>query len=126
MTSDIPLGKEIQLAAQERLVVRRQLARAGRELPADECVARVTHQRTGVCRVQLREIGARAEIREQQEARAEILRVHFGRVHARVVQQPCDAHEGPAVLLFRRRIHRHETAAILEAGAKVAAEARIF
>ena len=126
MARDVPLGKEIHLAAQERFVVRRQLTRACRELPADQRIDRVAHQRAGVCRVQLGQIRARAQVGEKQEARAEILRVHCGGVHARVVEQPRDAHERAAVLFVRRRIHRDESAAILEGGAKVAPEARVF
>ena len=49
---DIPLGEQIELAAQQRLVVRRQHAFARGELPADQRVDRVEVQRVGVAGVE--------------------------------------------------------------------------
>ena len=126
MARHIPLGEEVHLAPQERFVVRRQLVRPRGELPANERSCRVAHQRVGIFRPQLGEVSARAEIRKQQEAGAEIGDVHLWCMHARLREQLGDMHERPAVLLFGRRVHDHEAAAIGERGAEVAAETRIL
>ena len=61
-------GKQLALAPQQRLVVRRQHAGPARELPVDERVDRVAEERVGVGLVERGEIRRRAEIGEQQEA----------------------------------------------------------
>src|SRR5687767_15298218 len=48
MLSDIPFREQVHLAPQQRLVVRRQFAGAGRELPAQQRIGRIGEQRRGV------------------------------------------------------------------------------
>ena len=76
MACDVPLGKEIHLPPQQGFVVRRQLPGACRELPAQQRVRGVGEKSRCVAGVELVEVGASAEIREEQEAARQVLRVH--------------------------------------------------
>jgi hypothetical protein len=83
------------------------------------------NSRAALASVQLVEIGARAEIGEQQEALSQVLRQHLGRVHAGFMQHARDVHERPAVFPLGRRVHHDVAAAVGEGGAPVAAEAGV-
>jgi hypothetical protein len=74
----------------------------------------------------LLQVGARAEVGEEEEALREVLREHLRRVHAGFGQHARDAHEGPRILPVGRRIHGDVALAVAERGAKVAAEAGVF
>ncbi len=124
--ADIPVGKELHLAPQQRFVVGRQLARLRGELPADQGLGGVAEKPRRVLRVELVQVGARAEVGEEEEALRQILREDLGGVHAGLAQQACHVHEGPAILLVRRRGHRDDRAALGIAHAEVAAEARVL
>ncbi len=52
--------------------------------------------------------------------------MHLGRVHARRAQQARHAHVRRAVLVRGRGVHGDEAAAVVERGAEIAAEARVF
>ncbi len=54
------------------------------------------------------QVSRAAQIREQQKALFEILRMDFGHVHAGFGKEMCDMHERPAVLLVGRRVHYDE------------------
>ena len=123
MPANVPLRKKIHFPPQELLIVGRQLARARGKLPAHQGIERVAEKPRRAFGVQLIEVGARAKIREQQKTLAEILREHLGCVHAGLTQEPRDMQKGPTVFLRGRRIHHDVTAAVVEHGAEVAAEA---
>ncbi|MNC84869.1 hypothetical protein D3C83_04370 [compost metagenome] len=107
MTRDIPLRKEIDLALEKRLVIRRQHAGATGALQPDERVAGVAEKRVGVARVKRREIGGRAKIGEQQKAALQILCHDFGNVQTGRPHQRGDLNKRTAVLPLRRRVHHH-------------------
>ena len=77
---DVPVGEQLELAAQQRLVVRRQRAGARRALPLHERVDRVVEERVRRAVVERREVRRRAEVGEQQEAALEVLREHARRI----------------------------------------------
>ena len=126
MARDVPLPKEIHLAPQKRFVVRRQLARPRGALPANQRLDGIAEERVGILVVDNMQIGPRAQIGEKQETGLEVLGKDARCVHAGAFEQPGDVHEGPAVFLFRRRVHRHVARAVLERGAEVAPEACVL
>ena len=126
MAAQVPLGKQRHLAPQQRLVVGRQLAGAGGELPAHQRVDRVAEQRVGVVLVERRKVGRLAQVGKQQEALCQVLRVDFGCVQLRLAQQARDVDERPAVFLVGRCVHGDEAAAVGERGAEVAPETRVL
>ena len=104
----VPLGKERELALQQRRIVGRQHAGPGRELPADQRIDRLLVARpvgVGIVRVDHVEHRLRTEVVEQQEALGLVPVEHLGRGHAGFAQQLRYLHEGLAVLLVGRRVH---------------------
>ena len=136
MFRDIPVRKQIELALEQRPIVRRQRALTAEKLPAHERRARIAVQRRCARRVQGTQIGAGAEVGEQQKAAIEIGRQDRRSVHARGREQPRHRNIRAAILLRRRRIHcdqRHR--AVLAAGnghrlgqrdPEIATEARVL
>ncbi len=129
MPPDVPLGKERELALEQRAVAGRQHAGSGRQLPADQLVDRglvERQRRRGVGRVDGVEHRAPAQVVEQQEAVLAIPVEHPRCAHVGVVQELRDAHEGLAVLLRRRGVH-HDAGRRGGGGvdAEIAAEAGI-
>src|SRR5206468_579266 len=67
-----------------------------------------------------------AQIREQQKALIEILRLNLGNVNPGFGEDTRDVHELPAVLTVGRRVHRDERRLRLPAAyPEIASEARI-
>ena len=114
-----PLGKERQLAAQQRVVVGRQRRRRDLALPDDEGGDRVAHQRVGPADVarglralQRREVELVAEIVEEEKAvRRCRLRERAGACRPACRDQAGDVDEGPHVFLRWRRVHDDDAAA---------------
>ena len=126
MAPEVPVGKQRHFPAQQRFVVRRQLARAGGELPAHQCVDGIPQQRVGVLFVEGVEVGRAAQVGKQEEPLREVLGVDLGCVHTRVAQQARDVHERSAIFLFGRSVHRDEAAPVRQLGAEVAPETRVL
>ena len=123
MAREVPLREEIQLTPQQRLVVGRQLALSRRELPAEQRLGGIGKKRVRVGAVEHIEIRADAKIVEQQEPSCQVLADDFRRMHAGLMQELCDMHEGPAVLALGRRVHGNVGRAVRKRGTKVAPEA---
>jgi len=126
MPCQVPVGKQIHLAQQKRFVVRRQLAGPGGELPLDERVGGVGKKQRGILGAQFVQVGARAQVGEEQKALLEVLGQYLGSIHSGVPKQMRHVHEGTAVFLVRRGVHHHERTAIVERGAEVAPETGVL
>ncbi len=124
MASEIPVGEQVQLAPQQRLVVQRQHCRTAGPLPDDERVDGITEQRVGIVRRDRLQHGLHTEVGQQQVAGFEVLAEHLGHMHPGLAQQSGDVQERAAVLLRRRGIH-HDPAARAVTDAEVAAEAGV-
>ena len=133
---DIPLGEEVELAAQQRAVVGRHLRLRVDLLQPDQRVERAAVQGVGrlqalaggeVLRLQLGQQRARAQVGQQQEALRLVPGQHLGRVQPGRAQQAGDLHEGAAVLVAGRRVHDDQAAAgaVGRIDAEIAAEARV-
>src|SRR6267142_704032 len=108
LAGDVPLGEQAQFSLQQFAVVVGQRAGAARQLYSDERVERVSIERPGAALVERVQVGRVAEIREQQKALDEILRMYRGNVHAGFGEKPGDANEGLAAFLLGRSVHRNE------------------
>ena len=109
MTADEPLRHQFHLAAQEGFVERRQHVFARGELPADQSVERVAHQRARTARVvRLLRVGQRAEVRigaqigDEHEAGVEVDFQHARHVHVGGLEQLGDLHKFAALFRGRR------------------------
>ena len=130
VAADIPVGEELELAPQQRRIVRRQLVGSAGELPFHDRVGRVGKE--AICDGPVRgaqrfEVRGGPEIGEQQETPREVLLEHARCIETRVGEQTCDVNERPAVLFLRRSVHGDERghAVARERHAEIAAEARI-
>jgi hypothetical protein len=126
MPADVPLGKQVALAAEQRLVVRRQHVVAARSLPLQQRLDRIAEQPVRVTGIEIErgEIGRVTKVREQQEPALQVLRHHFRRMHACRAQELRNPHERPAILARRRGVHGDPRAAFRR-HAKVAAKAGV-
>ena len=135
---DVPVGKELQLARQQSVVVSRQYAGARRELPGNQRVHRVhvklvnrrAHRGKRVQRrLLLDELhhGLRAQVAEQHEALRFVPGQHARRVQPGFGHQRSDFDEGRAVFERRWRVHDDATARspVNAINAKVAPETGI-
>ena len=116
-----PFREQAHLALQQLAVVRRQPLRISaldRQQGRDGIGVQPVH----IARVQLAQVQAVAQILQQQETLAEILRVDMRHVRARLFQAPGDIDEGPAILLVRRRIHHHAGPLVSQVDAEVTPE----
>ena len=134
VAGDVPLGEELQLAQQQCAVVLGQYAGAACTLDGGERAERVGVEVGGAVevgllargRVQGVQVGGRAEVGEQQETMVEVLREHFGHVGAGSAEEFGHVQPGAHVFLFGRGVHDDARgAAVGEAGAEVAPEARV-
>ena len=129
MAADVPVGKECELAREQRLVVGRQHLGARGVLPADQRIGRVGIERRRRRGIECFEVGARAEIGEEQEALVLIAGEHLRRMEPGAAQQCGDADERTAVLAGGRRVHRDQRGVSAPRGvrrdAEIAAEARV-
>jgi hypothetical protein len=126
--SDAPVGKQLQLAPQHRVVVRRQRVARHLGLPLHERGNGVAHQRVGLLRAGVGkriEIERAAEVGEQQEAALDVGSQHLRPVQAGLLNELRDLDEGPHVFLRRRRVHDHQARPRACVDAQVAAKARI-
>ena len=97
-----PVGEQLQLAAQQRVVIGRQAAGIGLRLPAHQCRNGVAHERVGLRgrgRAQRVEVQALAEVAQQQKALCHVLRQHFRGIQAGAAMQLGDVHERPHVFM---------------------------
>ncbi len=125
---DVPVGKQLQLAPQQRLVIGRQGAGAGGQLPLQQHVHGLQVPGVGGLRVVLAQVldhGLAAHVGQQHEALRLVPGQDAGHGQARALQQRLHVHEGAAVLLLRRRVHDDEGGAALRVHAQVAAEAGV-
>ncbi|MNO77658.1 hypothetical protein D3C76_687760 [compost metagenome] len=124
MALQIPVGEQLQLAAQQRLVVVRQAFGDRHLLEGHQGVQRRLEQFLGIRRGEHIQIGAAAQITEQKEALFQLLRENPRHMHAGLGQQAGDLHEWPAVFLWRWRIHDDQRT-LARLPAEIAAEAGV-
>ena len=105
MLADVPLGKQIDLALQQRGIIRRQHARFAGQLPGDQGIDRVAEQRVGIVFSKPVQISGGAQVAQQQKPALDVLRQHVRHVQARVAHQGRHVDERAAVFLRRRRVH---------------------
>ncbi len=128
VAGDVPVGKELQLAAQQRLVVGRQHTGARGALPVDEQIhgLQVPGVRGGrVGRVQALDGGLRAQVGQQHETVRFVPGQDLRHAQAGRLQQRLHLHERAAVFLVGRRVHDDAAGAINSVQAQVAAKARV-
>ena len=107
--------KERQFAPQQGIVVGRQAGRIDPLLPLQQRAEGVAHQGVGAPRLALAErvakrgeVRPRAEVGQEQEAMLDVLRQHAWCIEPGLLDQLRHVHEGPHVLLRRRRVHHDE------------------
>ena len=134
--ADIPLGKQCQLARQQRVVVRRQHARFGGELPLHQHVdglhIKIKMRRRGLhagidsggWRDHVHH-GLCAQVGQQHEAQRRIPGQHARRFEAGVRHQAGHLDERRAVFLRGRRVHDDEALAARGVHTEIAAKAGI-
>lgn len=109
MSSDEPVGKQRQLAAQYRLIVIRQFSRAAAGLPAQQSTDGPGEQafQFGIAHPGLDalQIGACAQVFKQQKALLWICSENGRRLYPSGSQQAGDTDKGPHVFLLRWRVH---------------------
>ena len=120
-----PLGKQLEFPAQQRRVVVRQHAGPAGQLDPDQRADRIGIKRGGVAGIQHLQVGRGAEVRKQQEAAIEVAGQHFRDMHSRRLEKLLHMQPGAAILVRRRRIHDDARRAVVEGGAKIAAETGI-
>ena len=104
----IPLGEQLQLAAQQRLVIGRQHLRSRGQLPGQQHIQRpqvVRLRRLGLLGVEGAYHGGVPEVGEQHEAVGFIPLQHARCMQAGFFHQPRHMHEGVAVFLLGRCVH---------------------
>eukprot|EP01022_Parablepharisma_sp_SALTPOND_P033110 TRINITY_DN881_c1_g1_i15.p1 TRINITY_DN881_c1_g1~~TRINITY_DN881_c1_g1_i15.p1 ORF type:complete len:1351 (-),score=485.80 TRINITY_DN881_c1_g1_i15:36729-40781(-) len=109
--ADIPLAEQFQLAQQQGTVIFGQGLGLALRLQKYQGVDRIHVQCVRAIGAQLREVGGRAQVREQQEAAFGILGQDIGDGHAGLGEQAGHLHEGTDVLLGWRGIHHDDGAA---------------
>ena len=125
MFGDIPLGEQVQFAAQQRFVVERKFILFRGELYFDECISSGAVESGGVFCSQRLQIGDIAQVGQQQEALRQILRVDMWHVGSCVFKQLAHMDKGFAVFVLRRGIHYDLGRPVGEGGAEVSTEAGI-
>ena len=124
MPRDVPVGKEVELTLLDGAVVGRQLVMRRMRLHPHQRCPRVAIQRRRGSGIEGRQVGARPQIGQQQEAALKIFGKYFRRIDAGAAEPPRNIDERTTVLVRRRRIHR-DRRALGEADPEIAAEARI-
>ncbi len=97
-----PVGKQLDLAPQQRVVVRRQRGAVAAQLPLDQRGDGVAHQRVGAGTVGLAQRGqvlGVAQVVQQQETLLQVLFEHARAVQPGAADQAADAHEGGDAVL---------------------------
>jgi len=105
-----PVRKQHHFSSQQFPVIGWQemgVAR-GAELQYRQRRQRIAVQAFDGLRVEFLQVGAVAEIAEQQEALFAVLFKHLGNIEADLAKTPGDAHERCCVFLRRRRIHDNQ------------------
>ena len=125
MFGDVPLRKQVEFAAQQRFVVRRQFFFIRGELDFDQGVGGRTVKFTRRITVQRLQVGGTAQVGQQQKTLPQVLRIHVRHMRPRRFEQLGDMQKRAAVLVLRRSVHHDERPPIRESGAKIAAEAGI-
>ena len=125
----IPVGKQCQLTRQQGVVVGRQDAGSGGQLPGDQRIHRIPVQRVGPLRFVglglLRDHiqhGLCTQVAQQHEALVLVPGQHARGIQPGVCHQGSDLDEGPAVFLRRRGVHDDATGARLCADPEIAAK----
>ena len=104
MPRDVPVRKQIQLAAKQRLVIWGKHPLPARELPADERHAGIAIERRRGGFGERGKIGLRAQVAQQKEAQVECFGKDRGRMHSRVRHRD----EGATILARGRGIHHDQ------------------
>ena len=127
MARDVPVREQRELAPQQGVVVGRQRAFPRGELPAQQRFDRIAKQGIGVVVREFVDVGAAAEVGEQQEAQSRLPRVNARHVEPGLRHQGGDPDEGGRVFAVGRRVHRDQRRLRRVAGphAEVAPETRI-
>ncbi len=124
----VPVGKQLQLPAQQGFVVRRQHAGLGRQLPGQQGVERlhvapvVGLRVVGVDPIQH---GLVAQVAQQHEALRFVPGQHLGYQQTGFAHERGHVHEGLAVFVRGRRVHHDEAVPGLRVDAQVAPEAGV-
>jgi len=104
----VPVGKQRQLAAQQRLIVRWQNTGTRRQLPADQCVHRLQVQgQVGwrLARIEHLHHGLVTQIGQQHKTLRLVPGQYLGHQQAGLLHQRSHLDKGFAVLAIRRRVH---------------------
>ena len=123
-----PVGEQLQLAPQHRLVVRRQRIAGHAQLPLHEGGDGVAHQLVGLrCRGRGQRVQVQLlpEVVEQQEALPFVGGQDLWPVQAGGRDQAGDPDERPHVLLRRRRVHHNPARSAVGVDAQVATKAGV-
>ena len=124
----VPVREKLQLAAQQRLVIGRQHARARGLLPVQQRIHRqpVPVQRgQGIFRVQDLDHRLRAQVRQEHETMGLVPGQDLGHPQARLLHQRLHLDEGAAILFVRGRVHHHQAGTAGGIQAQVASETRV-
>jgi len=125
MLFQIPLGKQLQLAAQQGLVVDRQHIRLADALNPDQGINGATETLIGIVLAEHRQPGFGPHVRQQQKAARQVLGDDMRHMHTGIGQQPGNTDKWPAIFLRRRRIHADQAALAVTIGefvTKIASE----
>ncbi|MCY1423169.1 hypothetical protein D9M71_388760 [compost metagenome] len=106
----VPLGEQLQFAAQQGLVVGRQAVGHRHLLEGHQGVQRRLEEFLGIGAGEHVQVGLAAKIGQQQEALLDVLGENPRHMHPGLGQQSGDLDEGPAVFLRRRRVHDDQRA----------------
>ena len=129
--ADVPVGKQLQLAAQQGFIVNRQIARIaglGGQLPVQQGLkgrAIPAFGVLGLFGVQRFDDGLAAQVVEQHEAIGGIPFQNLGHAQTGLGHQALHLDEGRAVFLVRRGVHDNQAAAVGAVQPQIAAKARI-
>ncbi len=124
VAGQVPVGEQLQLAAQHRFVVGRQDTGDIDLLEGDQRIQGRFEQLVGIPGMKHVEVGLPAQVTEQQETVLQILGENPRHMHAGSGEQSGDLDERSAVFLGRRRVHHHQ-AAVPSLPAEITTEAGV-
>lgn len=128
---DIPVGKQLQLAAQQGFVIERQgsgIAGLGGQLPVQQHLDGGAVPGFGILGffgVQSLDDGLAAQVAQQHEAMAGVPVQNLRHAQAGLVHQALNLGKRRAIFLVGRRVHDDQAAAIAAIQAQIAAKAGI-
>lgn len=124
VAGQVPVGEQLQLAAQHRFVVGRQDTGDIDLLEGDQRIQGRFEQLVGISGMKHVEVGLPAQVTEQQETVLQVLGENPRHMHAGFGEQSGDLDERSAVFLGRRRVHHHQ-AAVPSLPAEITTEAGV-